>query len=352
MSGGEQGLPAGVFATGVGSWPGTDPLEAATTIIGELDSLPHLVELPDRGVGADMIGRASALLVDLRFDATTRGYRLADRPGAVSRRASDLLKFDLDALEEAWETAGLVGSGRPVKVQSVGPLTLAAEVELPNGHRALTDHGALRDLSESLAEGLARHADEVARRLGANVVVQLDEPLLRTVLEGSLKGPSVLNTVRALPSPEAVHHLDTVINAVARPVLLHSCDSRPELDTMRRTSAAAIGIDASTIRPSDYDELGELLDSAKLLALGLIPTSAPKVPLTWRTAGEPAARLIDDLGFSRGMLAEKLVITPACGLANAPLSWARQALTLAGEVAKSFADDPTAIEIARAPQTR
>lgn len=75
-----------------------------------------------------------------------------------------------------------------MKVQAPGPLTLAAQVELANGHRVLTDPGAVRDLSASLAEGLAEHAAEVGKRLGANVVVQLDEPSLTAVLDGSIRG--------------------------------------------------------------------------------------------------------------------------------------------------------------------
>ena len=54
-----------------------------------------------------------------------------------------LLDEDVDALEEAWEKAGLRGTGRTIKVQVPGPLTLAAELELPGGHRAITDAGAL-----------------------------------------------------------------------------------------------------------------------------------------------------------------------------------------------------------------
>ncbi len=336
---------SGGTATAIGSWPGTDPREAAATIIGELPDLPHLVELPDRGVGADMIGRVSALLVDLRFDSTTRGYRLAARPGAVSRRARDLLHEDLDAIEEAWETAGLVGAGRVVKIQSAGPLTLAAEVELPGGHRILTDSGAVRDLSESLAEGLARHAAEVARRLGAQVVVQLDEPRLTTVLDGSLRGPSILNTIRALPEPEALHILDTVIAAQSAPVLVHTCAARPALTTLGRTAAAAISFDAATITTTDLDALGEILDSGKKIALGLTPTTAPAAPPTWRTIAEPGVRLIDRLGFARRVLAEQILVTPACGLAGAPLPWARTALTLTGEVARAFAEEPESISL-------
>jgi methionine synthase II (cobalamin-independent) len=333
----------GGIATGVGCWPGTDPREAAATIVGELGDLAHLVELPGRGAGADMIGRASALLVDLPFDTTTRGYRLVARPGSVSRRARDLLRTDLDALEESWEGAGFAGSGRTLKVQAPGPLTLAAEVELAGGHRVLTDPGAVRDLSESLAEGMSRHAAEVESRLGAKVVVQLDEPSLTAVLEGSLKGTDVLDTVRAVPAPEALAVLDAVITGVPRPVLVHTCASRPALGFLRGSSAAAIGFDLAAIGTADLDDIGELLEAGKQLALGLIPAQTPPGSFSWREVAEPAVRLVDRLGFPRRALADRVLVTPACGLANAPLSWARRALTLATETARAFADEPEAL---------
>ncbi|MEV0245790.1 methionine synthase [Nocardia sp. NPDC050712] len=335
-------MPGGI-ATGVGSWPGTDPREAAATIAGELPDLAHLVELPERGVGADLLGRMSALLVDMRFDTTTRGYRLAPRPGAASRRARDLLRADLDALEEVWETTGSAGTGRVIKVQAAGPFTLAAQVELPGGHRILTDSGAVRDLSESLAEGLREHVAEVAKRLGAEVVVQLDEPSLTDVLNGTLRGVSVLNTVRALPEPEALALLDAVITAQAVPVLVHSCASAPAIGFLRGSAAAAIGFDLATIATRDLDRIGETLDAGKQLVLGLVPTTAPAVPPTWREIAEPAVRLTDRLGFARRTLSTQILVSPACGLGTAPLSWARRALQLAGDTARAFADDPDSL---------
>lgn len=330
----------GGIATGVGSWPGADPREAAGTIVGELGELPHLVELPARGAGADLIGRVSALLVDLRFDTTPRGYRLAPRPGAVSRRAHDLLRTDLDALEEAWENAGLSGRGHPVKVQAAGPLTLAAQVELPGGHRVLTDSGAVRDLAESLAEGLAEHVAEVRKRLGAQVVLQLDEPSLSAVLDGSLRGVSVLNTVRALPEPEALALLDTVITAQSAPVLVHSCAEPPALGLLRRSAADAIGFDLSTIGTEQLDDVGEALEAGKQLMLGVIPTGVPATEVTWRTFAEPGVRLIDRLGFGRRTLAQRVAVGPACGLAGVPLEWSRRALRLATDVARAYAEEP------------
>ncbi|MBB5911768.1 methionine synthase II (cobalamin-independent) [Nocardia transvalensis] len=345
MTSSENAVLRGGIATGVGSWPGTNAREAAATIVGELPDLPHLVELPGRATGSDMIGRASALLVDMLFEITPRGYRVAPGPGAVSRRAFDLIRVDLDALEEAWETAGLAGTGRTVKVQAAGPLTLAAQVELAGGHRMLTDRGALRDLSESLAEGLSQHAAEVGKRLGAKVVVQLDEPSLTSVLDGSIRGASVLHTVRALPGPEALAVLDTVVAALEQPVLVHTCAESPALGLLRGSAAAAVGFDIAAIGKRDLDGIGELLDSGKHLALGLVPTVAPAGRVTWRDIAEPAVRLMDRLGFSRRLLAERVIVTPACGLAGASQDWARRALELATETARVFTDEPESIDV-------
>jgi len=209
-------LPDSPFAagTGIGSWPGTSAREAAEIVVGELHRLPHLVELPARGLGADLIGRASALLVDITIDTVPRGYRIAAGRSAVSRRAASLLAEDIDALEEAWEKAGLRGAERTVKVQAPGPVTLAAQLELSGGHRAITDPGALRDLARSLAEGVAAHRAEVARRLECRVVVQFDEPSLPAALAGRLTGVSALSPVHPVDEPVAAALIDECASVV------------------------------------------------------------------------------------------------------------------------------------------
>jgi hypothetical protein len=88
-------------ATGLGSLPGTDPREAAATVVGELPLLPHLPELPARGVGADPIGRTAGLLVDIAVEVVPSGWRVTARPGKDHRRAVDLLRTDVDAFDEA-----------------------------------------------------------------------------------------------------------------------------------------------------------------------------------------------------------------------------------------------------------
>lgn len=361
--------PAGA-ATGVGSLPGTDVTEAATTVVGELPLLPHLPELPARGVGADMIGRTAALLVDLAVEVVPTAWRVTARPGRDHRRALDLLRFDVDALDAA------CAGPRPewVKVQAAGPWTLAASVELRTGHRVLTDHGAVREFAGSLAEGLRAHVAEIAERTGAHVLVQLDEPSLPAVLAGTLPTASGWGTVRPVPAPDAQDLLRDLVAGLGVPVVVHCCAGNPPLRLLAATGVAGIGIDATlpvfsgpTAVPAALDALGEVWDAGIPLFLGLVSALPPRPSRTPGVGGSapdqafadvdrdpddvpapPALRalarlafdLADRLGFDRARLADLAVPTPTCGLAGATPEWARRAMTLSRELGRAFVDPP------------
>ena len=312
-------------------------------VVGELHSLPHLVELPGRGVGADMIGRAGALLVDIAIDTTPRGYRIAARPGAVSRRARSFLDEDIDALEEAWERAGLRGGDRTVKVQAPGPVTLAAQLELVGGHRVITDPGALRDVSSSLAEGVALHRAEVARRLGSPVVVQFDEPSLAAALAGRLTGVTALTPVHPVDETVTVDLLDECVAAVGGEVAVHCCAADVPWESLCRSMIHAVGIDSSALDQTSLDGLGEFVDSGRTVMLGIVPSTSPERTPSAEQLAEAAAKITDRLGFPRRFLAERIGVTPACGLAGATPEWARAAIELAQKSADAIAEDPEAI---------
>lgn len=336
-------MSAFAAATGIGSWPGTSAREAAEVVVGELHGLPHLVELPGRGVGADMIGRTGALLVDISLDTVPRGYRIATGRTAVLRRARSLLEEDLDAFEEAWEKAGLRGGDRTIKVQAAGPITLAAQLELANGHRALTDRGAVRDLTASLAEGIAAHRAHVGRRLDATVVVQFDEPLLAAALEGRLTGVTSLTPVHAVDEGEAIGLLDECVAAVEAPVVVHSCASGIPWNLLQRSLIDAISVDVTALAAADLDGVGEFVDSGRTMLLGMVPSTAPDTRPSVEEIAEAAVSLTDRLGFARSVLRERIGISPTCGLVGATVEWARTAIGLAQKAADAFAVDPDAI---------
>lgn len=330
-------------ATGVGSWPGTSPRRAAEVIVGELHRLPYLPELPARGVGADMIGRAGALLVDIAIDTVPRGYRIAARPGAVSRRATSLLGEDVDALEEAWEKAGGAPPVGAVKVQAPGPVTLAAELELSNGHRAITDAGALRDLASSLAEGVAVHRAEVARRLSAPVVVQFDEPLLSAALAGRITGVTALSPVHAVDETLAIGLLDELVTTVGAEVLLHSCAPDLPWNVLRRSAVHAVSVDIRMLGDDGLDGLGEFVDSGRTAVLGLLPATAPDRRPSAEEVATSAAAVTDRIGFPRSVLGQRIGISPACGLAGGTDGWARVVTGLTQTAADALTDDPGAV---------
>jgi methionine synthase II (cobalamin-independent) len=334
-----------VFAagTGIGSWPGTSPRTAAEIIVGELHTLPHLPELPARGVGADMTGRAGALLVDIGVDTVPRGYRITSGRSAVARRAASLLDEDIDALEEAWETAGLRGGTRTVKVQAPGPITLAAQLELPGGHRALTDIGAVRDLAVSLAEGVAAHRTELARRLDTPVVVQFDEPLLPAALKGRLTGVTSLTAVHPVDEQLATSLFDDCVATVGGEVILHSCAAELPWKILQRSTIHAVSLDVTTLAGDDLDGIGEFVESGRTVMLGVVASAAPDRNPSAEEVAKSAVSLTDRLGFPRSVLRERVGITPACGLAGATPEWARKAIELTQQTADAFADDPDAI---------
>ncbi|MBD0839962.1 MULTISPECIES: methionine synthase [unclassified Streptomyces] len=323
-------------ATGVGSLPGGDAREAARTATGSFEDFPFLPELPARGPGADMIGRTAGMLVELYARVEPSGWRIGDRPGRDTKRARSWLGEDLDALEEF--TQGYEGQ---VKVQAVGPWTLAAALELKNGESALSDLGACRDLAASLAEGLRRHLAEVQRRIpGAQLVLQLDEPSLVAVLRGQVKTASGYRTHRAVDRQLVEATLRDVLGVHADgPVVVHSCAPDVPFALLRRAGATAVSFDFSLLTERDDDAIGEAVEAGTRLFAGVVPGTDGRL-------SDPAGSVMGvrtlwrRLGLSPGLLAEAVTVTPACGLAGASPEYARRALAHCAQAARSLADNP------------
>ncbi|WP_222265177.1 methionine synthase [Modestobacter marinus] len=314
-------------ASGVGSLPGDDPVEAVRLVTGELPDFPHLPELPGRGPGADLIGRSAALLVDLAVDLTPAGWRLVPRPGADLRRAHATLARDLDALYEVAERyAG------PFKVQVAGPWTLAAGLERTRGDRAVVDPGARRDLAQSLAEGITAHVAAVSARVpGAEVVVQLDEPSLPAVLQGALPTASGFGKLAAVEATVVEEELGHLVDRIARPVVVHCCASRAPLDLFRAAGAAAVSFDLGLVQ--DLDALGTAVEAGTHLLVGVVPGTDTRLPQPKATASRVQGWW-RELGFPMDELYTAVTLTPSCGLAGASSGYARTAMTHVREAAK------------------
>lgn len=331
-------VPAGT-ATGIGSHPDEDPGIALRVVFDELPDLPYLPELPTRGIGADLLGRTAALLVDMPVEVQPSGWRLTGRPGRDLRRAREFLAQDLDALEV--RAAGYAGA---LKLQAAGPWTLAAGLELPYGDKALADPGAVRDLAASLAEGLSAHVDEIVRRVpGARVVLQLDEPSLPGALTGTTRTASGFGTLPAVEPPVAEATLRAVLTATAsRAVpLVHCCARHVPVALLRAAGARAISLDlhaadvAATAEP-----LAEAIEAGVGLFAGIVPVTGTDRDLSDpRATVRPVRDLWSRLGLDRHRL-PGIVVTPSCGLAAATPGYARAALAHCREAARVLAEEP------------
>ncbi len=318
--------------------PGDDPAEAMRVVVGELPDFPHLVELPSGGMGADLIGRGAAHLVDLHVELAVSGWRFVPRPGADERRARSRLVRDLDVLEEQLE-----GFAGPLKVQCAGPWSLAAAVELHYGDKALADRGAVRDIAAALGEGLAQLTRDVQRRVpGAVVVVQLDEPSLPGALAGNVPTASGFGTLPIVEPADARDKLAVVAGAIERagglPVA-HCCAATPPVALFAEAGMRAVSLDATLLTEADDDAIGSAIEGGVALFLGLVPpTDVEPIPRVASLAA-PARRLWSRLGFAPEQLASN-VITPTCGLAGGSPGWPAQAYRLCRQAARELLEQP------------
>jgi methionine synthase II (cobalamin-independent) len=234
------------------------------------------------------------------------------------------LDRDLDQLTEQGE-----GYAGPVKVQAAGPYTLAASLDLAVGGRMLRDPGAVRDLADSLAEGLRGHVADVRRRLpAATVLLQIDEPSLPAVLAGHVPTESGFSAYRPVEEAAATTALRGLVDAVGAPVTFHCCAAGVPLGLFVAAGAAAVSLDLDLV--VKLDPLGEALDAGVGLLAGVAPSTGERAPAS-KDLADRVRQVWERLGFPADRLPAQVVVTPTCGLAGATPAYARGVLAACRE---------------------
>lgn len=336
----------------MGSFPGTDVREPVKIMAGETPLLPCVPELPGRGPSADMVGRALALMAavapEFAGQTSPTGWRLAGRTTDGSSRdmarANSWLRHDLDAAEEGYDGAGAV------KFAVAGPWTLAASVDLVNGHRILSDPGAIRDLVAAFTESVVGVVGQLRRSFPhKGVVLQIDEPALPAVLVGGVPTISGLDSYRAVSTEGARAGLSEAV-AVAHEldaaVVLHCCARPAPIGLLRATGADALSLDlvdagVTSGAGQDEDELGMLLESDCGLMAGVVaPPPAGSVRGDARVDVTGSVRrmlgLLDRLGIALPTVLPRLAVSHPCGLAGESPDAARAAVRALAEVAATI----------------
>jgi hypothetical protein len=98
-----------------------------------------------------------------------------------------------------------------------------------------------------------------ARVPGAAVVVQLDEPSVPAVLQGSLPTASGFGRLSAVEESVVQQELAAVVSALSAPVVVHCCAPRTPLALFRAAGASAVSFDLGLVQ--DLDAVGEVVDA-------------------------------------------------------------------------------------------
>ena len=301
----------------LGSWPGTDIAATSRMVLGECPAHAHVPEMPDRGAHASMVGRTLGMITELGADLQPSGWRLTDGSGLDQRRAATMLRDDVEIFAEAAQ--GFEGE---IVLSASGPWTLAAMVELSRGQKVLGDTGARRDLAQALLAGLNDQIARLARLVPtANIRLQLDEPMLPAVATGRIRTASGFRRIAAVDVPELETTLGDVVRGVGASldgrVMLHSCAPDFDPGLARRVGADALALDLSgSVKPATLDALAAHLENGGLLWWGLLATNPVDVVPRPDALVERALRLLRPLELPAEIWLERVVLTPACGLAG------------------------------------
>ena len=314
---------------GLGELPGASIIAAADIVAGETGDLRQLPILPACGV--DVVGLTTGILPGINVDAGPRSWVLSTRPQLRTRRIWDRVEADLDQCEQAWGTRI-----DAVKIQVAGPWTLSASIELSNGHRALTDTGALRDLTESLIAGIQEYSADVRARFDTEVYVQLDEPLLAQVRDGSLPGTSQFDEIPSINDVDLGERLAGVTER-AEVRYLNQTGYPPLWKVAQVAGVETCQVTLDTVRGSEqYDGMGHALAAGMRVGLGMTRAGDDRDP---RHLAVNVAHMWDELGLDRTLLTHAVDVHPRGGLADCTLLDAAAALRTARTVADMLDKD-------------
>ena len=103
----------------------------------------------------------------------------------------------------------------------------------------------------------------------------------------------------------------------------HCCDRDVPFDVLRRAGFEAVAVDTELIGDAADEALGAWWDAGGVVVLGAVP-SLDDPRLTAEDLARRVMRLWSRIGFGIADVGERTWLSPACGLAGASPTWARE----------------------------
>jgi hypothetical protein len=318
-------------ASALGVLPGISAQEAAQVVAGEFSDALFLPVLPERGPGADPVGRTAGLLSAISSDFSTSvvpsGWQISRTPGIDMQRAHDFLRQDQDAIEEHAQ-----GFSQRFTCTVVGPISWCAKVESASGESLIRDLGAVSDVSLVLAEAVHSHIRTVQRIFpDAQLTVVLEEPYAAAACAGMIPTASGLNSYVNIDRARILEFWEPLIT-VAKNLdtgfgISMGVDNELFIEALLSAGATTYFDVAAS------NSLGDLIDQKHTTYWAI------KSGLTARENAFDIARRITSLGFSLSETAESLIVVPQPAAVSQDWVAARSAITAAREVVDLLNDE-------------
>lgn len=323
----------GGLATGIGSLPYTDPVQALTLILGNMPVIPHWPQLPQRGGAEGFVFQFLQPLVRAGLLVIEDDRAIFDDdhplwPEGLTRFYTDFLAAE-EGDEEALNTFALpreaavgfyafmeemhrnLGEALYLKGHLAGPLTIAFQLKNKRGRPAYYEE-QLRDL---VVKTLAAHARWQARTLaglGRPAIVFVDEPAV------SVYGQSTYITITREMIKEDLNAIFRSIHQGGGLAGVHSCDAI-DWSILCECDLDIINLDAYNFGSSLFvyaRELKAFVEGGGVIAWGIVPTSEKAFT---EDEGSLISRLHElftglvQRGIPGELLHRQSLITPACG---------------------------------------
>jgi len=333
------------IATGIGSLPCTDPVQAVARSRAYLPEAPLWPQLPNRNFLEHFCVQYSEGLPGVVVD---RGHEriwfdsARDLSGELEQFYERYLARDVEHFRISGEYAagfhafvaalkknGLPRRARFLKGHCTGPLTFGITVKDHTG-RDIVYHEVLFD---AVTKGLAMKAAwqvRVLKQFDLPVIIFIDDPAMYALSSGLYSlSPDVV--------ADKLSEIIAMVHDAGGIAGIHCCGNA-DWPLLFRTGADIVSFDASTYLDKILlytAEIGEFFRRGGSLAWGIVPT-------TGFTGAETAVSLISTLedgierlvasGIDRAAILRQSLITPSCGLGSLIPAQAEAILRLTREV--------------------
>jgi hypothetical protein len=337
----EKSLQFNFLSTGIGSVPFQGIEDTCRLILDLFPSMPFWPQFVKRSYLEDMSAQYCEGLPMLEINEQEKTLVISSDKHAESELtdfyehflAKDIDHFSMsrDFAPGLYSMLDLIERGKDdfgpyIKGQTVGPVTFAAGILDKSGKPLL--HNA--ELLEAMVNGLAIKAVWQARELrktGKKPVIFMDEPYLSGF--GSAFSPiqrqEVINILKTL-----IEYLRENSDAL---IGIHCCGNT-DWSMIVDAGPDIINFDAFEFMGHFLlypDEIVRFFDGGGTVAWGIIPTSAfsgrESVDGLISKLQEGLGR-VHDWGIDSKMLAEKSILTPACGMGTMDPQSAKQGMDL------------------------